>query len=214
MMLRFRLFLGAAASAPAAGDFGRGASTTGGSATGVSTTGISTGGVSLPAFRPAGGGSLPAAFPRPPAASPAAALRRPHGLPAAAAGGSARRRLGGHGAASAARTSARRPASAALGRLLYRALRSIARGQVAGRSIAWFGWSLTRFSQENCQGLRHSQQVQNELPKQIDAQEQQRQDKITTSTTIDPRNNSPREGQETLFISASTAMRKSAKRGC
>ena len=37
--------------------------------------------------------------------------------------------------------------------------------------------------------------------------------KIVTSTTTDARNNSPREGQETLFISASTAMRKSANAG-
>src|SRR5215213_6645951 len=36
---------------------------------------------------------------------------------------------------------------------------------------------------------------------------------MTTITTIDARNNSPRLGQETLFISASTEIKKSAKRG-
>ena len=38
-------------------------------------------------------------------------------------------------------------------------------------------------------------------------------EKITISTTIEARNNSDRVGQDTLFISASTAIRKSAKAG-
>ena len=78
----------------------------------------------------------------------------------------------------------------------------------AGSALAMFRSSITPKFLQDVQHFLNSNPHEKSNRDRTIAKE-----KITISTTIDARNNSDRVGQDTLFISASTAIRKSAKPG-